>query len=120
MRAALILLLMCSALPACKGPGTTMSSSITTEGGESATLAQISNGNGLFECRKSVTGHCHYVLYVEECEASAARDACPARVIQQFTLAAGQSRQFHGLPVDVRACQNHEAIPVAPDCGRRS
>jgi hypothetical protein len=42
------------------------------------------------------------------------------RVVQQFVVQAGQSRQLKGLPAEVRACQNHEAMPVAPDCGRRS
>jgi hypothetical protein len=117
MRPALILILLCSALLACKGPGTTLSSSTTGEEGESATRAQISNGNGLFECRKSVTGRCHYVLYVEECETLPSGNGCSVRVVQQFVIQAGQSRQFKGLPAEVRACQSHEAMPVAPDCG---
>ena len=119
MRTALILLLLAT-LPACRGPGTTLSSSTTGEEGESASWAEISDGNGLFECRKSVTGRCHYVLYLEECETPPSGNGCPVRVVQQFVVQAGQSRQLKGLPAEVRACQNHEAMPVAPDCGRRS
>jgi hypothetical protein len=120
MRIALALFVLCAMLPACRGPGITLSSSASGEAGESASWAQLSNGEGQFECRKSVTGRCHYILYVEDCETPASNDACAVRVVQAFVLRAGQTRQFHGLPVDVRACQDHEAMPVAPDCGRRS
>lgn len=118
MRIAFTLSLLCSSLAACQQPGTTMQSTSRTEAGESATWAHLANGEAQFECRKSVTGNCHYVLYVEACGENGARGSCATRVVQRFTLAPGQRRELHGLPDDVRACQDHAAMPVAPDCGR--
>lgn len=117
MRNALAVLPLLLALAACHGPGTTIESSSSDEGGESATWAHIANGVGRFECRKSVTGSCNYVLYVQQCAPDAPLAGCSARVIGSFTLTAGQSRDVQGLPAQVRLCQDHHAMPVAPDCG---
>ena len=32
-----------------------------------STKSRISNGDARFECLKSVTGSCHYLVYVETC-----------------------------------------------------
>ena len=106
------------ALIGCRGPGTTIQSSSSDEDGKSASWAHIAKGAGRFECRKSATGSCHYVLYVQQCAPEAPLAGCSARVIRSFTLAAGQSRDVTGLPPQVRLCQDHHAMPVAPDCAR--
>ena len=118
MRNALAALPLSLALIACHGSGTTIESSSSDEAGESATWAHIAGGVGRFECRKSATGSCHYLLYVQQCAPDAPLAGCSARVIRSFTLAAGHSRDVQGLPAQVRLCQNHHAMPVAPDCGR--
>jgi hypothetical protein len=118
MRNALAAFLFALALGACNGAGTTIESSSSDEAGESATWAHIAHGKGRFECRKSATGSCHYLLYVQQCAPDAPLAGCSARVIRSFTLAAGQSRDVPGLPAQVRLCQNHRAMPVAPDCAR--
>ena len=117
MRNVLAALPLSLALIACNGSGTTIQASSSDDGGQSATWAHIANGVGRFECRKSVTGSCHYVLYVQQCAPDAPLAGCSARVVRSFTLAAGQRRDVHGLPAQVRLCQDHHAMPVAPDCG---
>ena len=118
MRNALAALPLSLALIACHGSGTTIESSSSDEAGESATWAHIADGVGRFECRKSATGSCHYLLYVQQCAPDAPLAGCSARVIRSFTLAAGQSRDVQALPAQVRLCQDYHAMPVAPDCGR--
>ena len=118
LRNALTALSFLPALIACHGSGTTIQSTSSDEGGQSASWVHIAKGVGRFECRKSATGNCHYVLYVQQCAPDAPLAGCSARVIRTFTLAAGQSRDVQGLPAKVRMCQDHHAMPVAPDCGR--
>lgn len=118
MRGVLAAFLLSLTLVACHGPGTTIQSSSSDETGQSATWAHIANGVGRFECRKSATGSCHYLLYVQQCAPEAPLAGCSTRVVRSFTLAAGRSRDLRGLPAQVRLCQDHHAMPVAPDCAR--
>ena len=118
MRNLIVAVPLSLALLSCNRAGTTIQSTSSDEGGQSASWAHIDNGAGRFECRKSATGSCHYVLYVQQCAPDAPLAGCSARVIRSFTLAAGQSREVQGLPAQVRLCQDHHAMPVAPDCGR--
>ena len=122
--------------------------------GVNSTKSRISQDHARFECLKSVSGQCHYVVYVSSCTGAAMpRDAadagagnagssagpagatagtaasasatasdasdCATRTLQQFTLAAGQVRELDDMPVDVRHCVDHDAMPVAPGCGRK-
>lgn len=116
--------------------------------GVNSTKSRISQDHARFECLKSVSGQCHYVVYVSSCTvaatprdtadaaagnaggtagiagttaSTAASDAsdCATRTLQQFTLAAGQVRELEDMPVDVRHCVDHDAMPVAPGCGRK-
>lgn len=120
--------------------------------GVNSTKSRISQDHARFECLKSVSGQCHYVVYVSSCAVDAARtdvtvsadagsagvgigvgraghagstgDApeatpCATRTLQQFTLAAGQVRELDDMPADMRHCVDHEAMPVAPGCGRK-
>ncbi|MHC9085723.1 hypothetical protein ACYX7E_11935 [Luteimonas sp. RIT-PG2_3] len=116
--------------------------------GVNSTKSRITQDHARFECLKSVSGQCHYVVYVSSCtggamprdtddadaenagnsadatdmtvsaNASGASD-CATRTLQQFTLAAGQVRELDDMPVDVRHCVDHDAMPVAPGCGRK-
>lgn len=110
--------------------------------GVNSTKSRISLDHARFECLKSVSGQCHYVVYVSSCgDAESASTAaidgglpagrdgdasigagsgdCATRTLQQFTLAAGQVRELDGMPADVRHCVDHEAMPAAPGCGRK-
>ena len=86
-----------------------------------STKSWISNGDARFECLKSVTGRCHYLVYVETCAAakvSAADTACTTRVLERFTLAAGKVKELYDLPIGVRHCVDHEAQPKTPECSK--
>ena len=75
------------------------------------------NGNTRFECLGSATGKCNYVVYVGECSASDQKGAaCTTKVLEQFTLANGDAREFKTLPVGARHCLSHAAMPVVPGC----
>lgn len=105
--------------------------------GVNSTKSRISQDHARFECLKSVSGQCHYVVYVSSCAVDAARTevtvsadagsagdapeaaSCATRTLQQFTLAAGQVRELDDMPADMRHCVDHEAMPVAPGCGRK-
>lgn len=101
-----------------------------------ATRALIVDGHGEFDCIKSATGRCHYVLYVQRCAgddgtASDASDAstaskdpaardCDTRVVQTFSLPAGASKFVGDLPARLKLCVSHDAVPVAPACAPRN
>ena len=76
-----------------------------------------SNGNTRFECLGSATGKCNYVVYVGECSASEQKGAaCATKILEQFTLASGDAREFKTLPAGAKHCLSHDAMPVVPDC----
>jgi hypothetical protein len=78
-----------------------------------------SNGNTRFECLGSATGNCNYVVYVGECSASDQEGAaCTTQILEQFTLASGDAREFRTLPAGAKHCLSHDAMPVVPDCGK--
>ena len=86
-----------------------------------STKSWISNGDARFECLKSASGNCHYLVYVETCataKISAADKACTTRVLERFTLAAGKMKELHDLPAGVRHCVDHEVVPAAPGCSK--
>lgn len=104
--------------------GTTTLTFSSVDGvGINSTKARIAGGNARFECLQSASGSCHYVVFLSNCEkgdaqASTAVDACTTTVVQQFTLAAGDVKEFTRLPAGVKHCLSHDAMPVAPDCGK--
>lgn len=85
-----------------------------------ATRSHVAGGEGEFECVRSASGSCHYVLFVEDCAAPAEpgmpAQGCGVRVLQAFTLSAGESRYLKELPDGLRQCVDHAVPPVAPDC----
>jgi hypothetical protein len=103
-------------------PGiTTMTFSSVDGVGINSTKSRISDGEARFECLKSATGNCHYLVFVDTCaatEAAAADAACTPRVLQRFTLAAGKVKELHDLPAGVRHCLDHEAMPTVPVSGK--
>jgi len=78
-----------------------------------------SNGNTRFECLSSATGKCNYVVYVSECDTSDPKHAaCTTKVVETFSLARGDAREFKSLPAGAKHCLSHDAMPVAPDCSK--
>jgi len=104
--------------------GTTTLTFSSVDGvGVNSSKARIADGNARFECLQSASGSCHYVVFLSSCKksdtrANAAMGACTTTVVQQFTLAAGNVKEFTHLPTGVKHCLSHEAMPVAPDCGK--
>jgi len=90
--------------------------------GINSTKARIADGDARFECLKSASGSCHYVVFTSACEQADERansvGTCSTRVVETFTLAAGDVRELTGLPVGVKHCLDHDAMPVAPDCAK--
>src|SRR3546814_15838148 len=71
----------------------------------------VNGGAGDFECIKSVSGRCHYLLFVRDCDASAPAASarpCAARTVQAFTLDAGTSRHLANLPPRLKQCVSHD------------
>lgn len=104
-------------------PGTTTMTFASVDGVEiNSTKSRINDdGEARFECLKSATGRCHYLVFVETCaaaKASAADTACTTRVLEQFTLVAGKVKELHGLPAGVRHCLDHEAMPKTAECSK--
>src|SRR3546814_14378331 len=79
----------------------------------------VNGGAGDFECIKSVSGRCHYLLFVRDCDASApaaSDQPCAAPTVQAFTLDAGTSRHLANLPPRLQQCASHDSEPPAPAC----
>lgn len=100
---------------------TTVNHSSVDGEGVYSTKTWINGSTGRFECRKSASGQCHYVLFTENCGENGARpiENCETKVMRQFALKAGEMRVFNDLPPGVKHCLNHDAAPVAPGCGKR-
>ncbi|HEY5970666.1 MAG TPA: hypothetical protein VIT22_01625 [Pseudoxanthomonas sp.] len=103
--------------------GTTTLTFSSVDGvGVNSSKARIADGNARFECLQSASGSCHYVVFTSACAQVDKRanyvDACSTRVVETFTLAAGDVRELTGLPVGVKHCLDHDTMPVAPDCAK--
>ncbi|WP_149194616.1 hypothetical protein [Luteimonas suaedae] len=125
----LIVPIACLLLAGCKfEAGLTTVNQLSIEGrAVNATRSTVTGGEGEFECLRSVSGRCHYVLFVDDCVADAAADAagdaaggCGTRVVHTFTLSAGERQHLEQLPRGLRQCVDHDVPPVAPDCAGAS
>ena len=124
MRIATLLLASLLLLPAgCKiEAGTTTITNVSIDGkAQNVMRSYVNGGAGDFECIKSISGRCHYLLFVRECgngNGNAADDDphCGARTVQAFTLDAGTSRHLANLPPKLKQCVSHDREPSAPDC----
>ncbi|HYM85136.1 MAG TPA: hypothetical protein VET30_00220 [Pseudoxanthomonas sp.] len=103
------------------GVATTMTFSSVDGIGINSTKARIGVDDARFECLQSATGHCHFVVFVSDCKQPAANvgtAGCSTRVVERFILDTGGVREMKGLPTGVRHCLGHDAMPVAPECGK--
>lgn len=125
MRTIIALVLSLFSLVSCDHhPGTT-TVTVSSRDNEHlfAATAKLSHGIGDFQCAESNEGSCYYVLFLNQCVAGSAGNhqaagQCTAKLIEQFMLAAGESKQLSGLPDGIKLCVAHDAIPVAPGCAR--
>src|SRR5690606_30684055 len=123
MRTAILLAATLLLLAGCKiDAGTTTITNVSIDGkAQNVMRSYVNGGAGDFECIKSISGRCHYLLFVRECRgeagASDAGDArCGMRTVQAFTLDAGTSRRLANLPPRLKQCVSHDREPSAPDC----
>lgn len=78
--------------------------------------ATVQAGVARFECMRSASGRCHYLVLADRCAKSTAgapARRCTARPIERFVLADGDSRQISGL-LDFQLCVDTRA--PAADC----
>jgi hypothetical protein len=121
MRTAILLATALLLLAGCKiDAGTTTITNVSIDGKAQNVMRSYVNGSaGDFECIKSISGHCHYLLFVRDCgndQAAADGAHCGIRTVQAFTLDAGTSRQLANLPPELKQCVSHDREPSAPDC----
>lgn len=103
-------------------PGVTTLSVSSVDGVQvNSTKAVVDGGNARFECLRSATGRCHYVVFAGSCgqagvESKRGAAGCTATHVRKFVLKSGESRQLRGLPGTVRFCMDPQAIPAGPGC----
>lgn len=121
MRTAILFAATALLLAGCKiDAGTTTITNVSIDGkAQNVMRSYVNGGAGDFECIKSVSGRCHYVLFVRECgdaPPAAGGPACDTRTVEAFTLDAGTSRHLANLPPRLKQCVSHDREPSAPDC----
>lgn len=77
----------------------------------------VEAGIARFECLRSASGQCHYVLYPDDCAVAAgAMDArCAGAPLERFALASGNSRRVVGF-ADFRLCVGADGDPAHAEC----
>ncbi|MEP6939506.1 MAG: hypothetical protein ABI846_07050 [Rudaea sp.] len=76
-------------------------------------------GNAKFECAESASGRCNFSVFTRDCRSAGSRadtTTCTTRVLDEFTLARGESRELDGLPSGFRHCVSQERKPSAAEC----
>src|SRR3546814_6667464 len=86
MRTAILLATPLLLLAGCKiDAGTTTITNVSIDGkAQNVMRSYVNGGAGDFECIKSVSGRCHYLLFVRACDASApaaSAQPCAARPV---------------------------------------
>ncbi|HVI58105.1 MAG TPA: hypothetical protein VM619_04415 [Luteimonas sp.] len=121
MRIAILLAASLCLLAGCKiDTGTTTITNVSIDGkAQNVMRSYVNDGSGEFECVKSISGRCHYLLFVRECRADASAangQRCGNRTVDAFTIEAGTSRHLAHLPPKLQQCVSHDVAPTAPDC----
>src|SRR5688572_16205365 len=87
------------------GGGTTLVARSAENGVETLLSAtHVAAGRVRFQCLRSASGHCHYVLFADR------------RAAATFDVAVGQVRERSDLPADFSLCVSHLDAKVGPDC----
>lgn len=104
------------------GPGTTVVARTTVDGVDLLfSRTEVAPGKAHFQCLRSASGRCHYVLFASQCTSigsttGSSGATCTTRPLEHFDLAIGQARDLTSLPADFRQCVSHRAGAMAPDC----
>ncbi|MGO4221510.1 hypothetical protein AB4Y64_06600 [Lysobacter sp. TAF61] len=96
------------------GGGTTLVARTVEDGVETVlSRTHVATGNVRFECLRSASGHCHYVLFAGPCAASPVK----ARAADcSFDVPVGQARERKDLPADFGLCVSHRDDAVDARC----
>lgn len=82
--------------------------------------ATLKDGIARFQCLRSNSGRCHYLVFAGDCQDIAAGESpatdCDLQPLDSFSLALGDERQLPGLSRDFRHCVDAAAMPAAPQC----
>lgn len=100
-------------------PGTTTLSVSSVDGVQvNSTKSVVNGGDARFECLRSASGRCHYVVFASQCRGvdAARQRGCPGVVVERFVLQAGQSREFRSVPGKLSYCMDHHQMPAGPGC----
>lgn len=101
---------------------TTVVTKTTIDGNAvSSTRATITDALAEFQCIKSASGKCDYVLFVSDCPVADAGSGkndtdCTTKLVRQFALAAGESKAIADLPKGFKFCVGNTVKPIAPGC----
>ena len=109
------------ALAGCSGPGGSTHVTRATADGRDLVHSEVWVGARVarFDCRRSASGRCHYVLYRDECVPDRADGECAPRAFDRFAVASGHSRELLGLPAGFAMCVSEHAGPQPPACAVR-
>lgn len=69
-----------------------------------------------FQCIDSVSGECEFVVFLADCAADDAQNACKPTPVADFVVKAGSFREIADLPEGFKFCAGHGKKPVAPGC----
>jgi len=113
--AAIVYCLM--ALSGCHERGGVTSITRASSDGHDTLFSKTENRDGVadFHCLASTTGHCHYLVFADDCPGGQAGH-CQRRTLQRLDLTSGQTYQVKGLPAHFQLCVDSK-VPAA-DCAR--
>lgn len=81
--------------------------------------ASITPLRARFWCRDSVTGKCHYRVFIAQCgnpSVHAHGPTCERNFLHALVLGAGQRDKLAGLPVGFSFCVDQVALPLDSPC----
>lgn len=82
--------------------------------------ATLKDGTARFQCLRSHSGSCHYLVFVGGCQDVATGESpaadCDVKPVDSFSLALGDEKQLPGLSRDFRHCVDAMTMPAAPQC----
>lgn len=82
--------------------GSTLVHRTRADGGDTLhSRATVQAGVARFECLRSASGRCHYLVWPRDCMPGST--ACASRPVERFALRDGESREITGLQ-DFRLC----------------
>jgi len=71
---------------------------------------EVRDGVAEFHCLASASGHCHYLVFAQDCQGA----NCQRHPLQRLDLRPGQSHEVRGLPAGFGQCV--AGAPPTADC----